>query len=182
MAVDGYRIGEVAEETGFPPSTLRFYEDEALIPAPDRTAAGQRVYSEALVDRLRFMARAKRLGLSLEEIAELANAWANQPCSITHEQLVGMLEAKLAQIHEEIVELRGFAVQLESVFERVAGRPAENGRCGPDCGCAPALADEPATEPAQRRFGQLRASPPAAEHPGGRGRMATPAGLPLESD
>jgi len=84
----GYRIGEVAEQTGFPPSTLRYYEDEGLLPAPDRTAAGHRVYGERHLRRLQFMARAKRLGLTLEEIADLADAWDTRECRITHGQLV----------------------------------------------------------------------------------------------
>lgn len=50
-------IGEVAAATGFPASTLRYYEDEGLLPAPDRTPSGQRVYRDAHVARLRFMAR-----------------------------------------------------------------------------------------------------------------------------
>lgn len=156
-----YRIGQVADETGFTPSTLRYYEDEGLLPAPDRTPAGQRIYTDGHIDRLQFMARAKRLGLSLEEIGQLANAWDSQPCSITHEQLVDMLEAKLAQVHDEIVELTQFADQLEAVFRRVAGRSPRHGRCGPDCGCAPALAEEACTQPPTRRFGDLPASPGA---------------------
>lgn len=61
----GYMIGEVADATGFTTSILRYYEDEGLLPAPERTSAGQRIYSDAHVGRLRFMARGKRLGLTL---------------------------------------------------------------------------------------------------------------------
>lgn len=155
----GYRIGEVADATGFTPSTLRYYEDEGLLPRPERTAAGQRVYSDAHVERLRFMARGKRLGLTLEEIAELADAWENQDCRITHEQLLELLEDKLADVHEEIVDLTTFADQLQEVHQRVAARPAEHGRCGADCGCAPALTGAPATAPAERRFGRVSLGP-----------------------
>jgi DNA-binding transcriptional MerR regulator len=153
MASGGYRIGEIAEATGFPPSTLRYYENEGLLPEPQRTSAGQRVYDDSHVERLRFLARGKRLGLTLEEISHLADAWDHEDCSITHDQLVGLLDAKLAHVHEEIVELTRFAEQLEQVYRRVAQRPAEQGRCGPDCGCAAALAAD--TEPAERRFGEL---------------------------
>lgn len=159
MVTSGYRIGEVAETTGFPPSTLRYYEDEGLLPRPERTTAGERVYNQTHIDRLRFMARAKRLGLTLEEIAELADAWDNRKCSITHEQLVGLLDTKLEQVRDEIVELTRFAEQLEVVYGRVADRSAEHGRCGADCGCAPALAEEPPSVPADRRFGDLPVTP-----------------------
>jgi DNA-binding transcriptional MerR regulator len=83
------------------------------------------VYGDAHVARLRFMARAKRLGLRLEEIAELARAWDDEPCAITHGQLVGLLDRKLTQVHDEIVELTRFADQLAAVYERVTGRPRE---------------------------------------------------------
>jgi DNA-binding transcriptional MerR regulator len=155
----GYRIGEVADATGFTTSTLRYYEDEGLLPAPERTAAGQRVYSDAHVERLRFMARGKRLGLTLEEIADLADAWEDEDCAVTQEQLLELLEDKLADVHDEIVELTTFADQLQEIHQRVAGRPAEHGRCGPDCGCAPALTTQPAIEPAERRFGQVPVGP-----------------------
>lgn len=147
------RIGEVAEATGFPPSTLRYYEDQGLLPEPDRSASGQRVYSAQHVERLRFMARAKRLGLTLEEIATLADAWEQQPCAVTHEQLVAFLDTKLAHVHDEIVELTRFAQQLGDVYQRVAGQPAVHGRCGPDCGCTPALDGD--AQPLHRRFGRL---------------------------
>jgi hypothetical protein len=41
-----YRIGEVADATGFPLTTLRYYEDQGLLPPPERTPAGHRVYRD----------------------------------------------------------------------------------------------------------------------------------------
>lgn len=73
--------------TGFPPSTLRYYEDQGLLPPPARTAAGHRLYGQAHIERLRFMSRGKRLGLTLEETAALADAWAHEQCSTTHQHL-----------------------------------------------------------------------------------------------
>lgn len=151
----GYRIGDVADITGFPPSTLRYYEDQGLLPPPARTAAGHRLYGEAHIERLRFMSRGKRLGLTLEEVAALADAWEHEQCSITHRQLVDLLDAKLAQAHDDIVELTRFADQLAAVYERVTGRRPDHGRCGPDCGCAPALLDHAAPAAPRRRFGDL---------------------------
>lgn len=141
-----YRIGEVAEATGFPVTTLRYYEDQGLLPPPARSAAGHRLYGDAHVQRLELMARAKRLGLRLEEAAVLADAWQHEQCAVTHEQLVELLETKLVTVHEQIAELTRFARQLEVVYERVAGSPASPEACGPACGCAPALADTAAAD------------------------------------
>lgn len=138
-----YRIGEVADATGFPVTTLRYYEDQGLMPSPARSPAGHRLYSDVHVERLELMARAKRLGLRLNEAAVLADAWQHEQCSVTHEQLVGLLETKLAEVREQVAELTAFARQLEAVHERVAGRPRSHEACGPGCACAPALSEHP---------------------------------------
>lgn len=137
-----YRIGEVADATGFPVTTLRYYEDQGLLPPPARNPAGQRLYSDVHVERLELMARAKRLGLRLEEAALLADAWQYEQCSVTHDQLLELLETKLADVREQIGELTAFAGQLEAVHQRVAGVPGRQEACGPRCGCAPALGED----------------------------------------
>lgn len=136
-----YRIGEVAEATGFPVTTLRYYEDQGLLPPPARSRAGQRLYGDEHVQRLELMGRAKRLGLRLEEAAVLADAWQHEQCAVTHQQLVELLEIKLADVRAQITELTRFAHQLEAVADRVVGNAATHAACGPECGCAPALAD-----------------------------------------
>lgn len=136
-----YRIGEVAEATGFPVTTLRYYEDQGLLPPPARSPAGHRLYTDLHVERLELMARAKQLGLRLDDTAVLAEAWQHDQCSNTHQQLVRLLETKLADVREHIAELTQFAHQLEAVHERVAGRPVGEEACGPGCGCAPALSE-----------------------------------------
>lgn len=141
--MDGYRISEVAERTGFAPSTLRYYEELGLLPEPRRTTNGYRRYDDDHLDRLQFVARAKRLGLSLDEISDLAAARDDGECSVARSTLADLLDAKLAQVHEDIVEMTRFAQQLEQVYERIVGQPAAHGRCGPDCGCSPELPESP---------------------------------------
>jgi MerR family copper efflux transcriptional regulator len=70
----GLRIAEVARRSGFSPATLRYYEDIGLLPATSRTRGGYRAYDERTLERLAFIARAKQLGCSLEEIADLTMA------------------------------------------------------------------------------------------------------------
>src|SRR5690606_27997455 len=61
--MEGLTIARAAEETGFTPSALRFYEGLGLV-NPARTPAGYRTYGPDSLAVLRFIARAKRLGLS----------------------------------------------------------------------------------------------------------------------
>ncbi len=64
-------IGQVAKLAEIGTETIRFYERENLIPAPPRRPSGYRSYEPEVVDRIQFIRRAKDLGFSLREIAEL---------------------------------------------------------------------------------------------------------------
>ena len=66
------RIAEVSERTGIPASTLRYYDEIGLLPATARRPNGYRAYSGRDVERLRFLTRAKRLDLSLDDLRVLA--------------------------------------------------------------------------------------------------------------
>ncbi|MEE9284374.1 MAG: MerR family transcriptional regulator, partial [Dehalococcoidia bacterium] len=61
------RIGELAEKTGLSAKTIRFYESARLLPDPGRTASGYRAYRNRDSERLVFIRKAKRMGLSLAE-------------------------------------------------------------------------------------------------------------------
>ncbi len=62
------KIGELAKETGLTAKTIRFYEGIQLLDDPGRTESGYRQYGAEDVERLEFIKKAKRLGLSLDEI------------------------------------------------------------------------------------------------------------------
>lgn len=65
------KIGELAARAGVNIQTVRYYERRRLLRAPGRTRGGYREYDEPDLLRLRFVLRAKELGFTLSEIAEL---------------------------------------------------------------------------------------------------------------
>ena len=67
MSEDGLTVGQVASRSGFAGSAVRYYEREGLISA-ERTSGGQRRFARSELRRLAFIAAAKHIGLSLEEI------------------------------------------------------------------------------------------------------------------
>jgi MerR family transcriptional regulator, copper efflux regulator len=127
------RISELAERTGVPATTLRFYDDAGLLPAA-RTPAGYRIYDEAAVERLEFIGVAKQLGLPLEEIAELLQVWADGSCSQVRDGMRPRLAARLAEAEQRTAELTAFTVTLRSAIAHLDALPDRAGRCGPRCG------------------------------------------------
>lgn len=65
------QIGQVAQRTGLSLRTIRFYEENGLVPPTGRTGGGFRLYGEDAVARLEVIKRMKPLGFSLEDMREL---------------------------------------------------------------------------------------------------------------
>jgi DNA-binding transcriptional MerR regulator len=145
--MDGLRISQLADRAGVSTSTVRYYERIGLVPMPNRTPSGYREYDPQAEARLLFITRGKRMGLSLEEIAELMAIWDGTNCGATKDRLVALLDAKRAEIAEQIRELRSFEKQLADVQRTVAGSPTPS-TCDTDLECcAPELHDVSVTLP-----------------------------------
>ena len=71
-------IGEAAAASGVTAKMIRHYEDMQLIPAATRTLSGYRTYSQRDVHNLRFIRRARNLGFSIRQIADLLGLWRDQ--------------------------------------------------------------------------------------------------------
>ena len=77
-------VSMLAERTGIPAGTIRYYDRAGLLPPPARTPAGYRQYDEAAAQRLRFIKGAQRLGLRLREVAELLAVRDRGACPCGH--------------------------------------------------------------------------------------------------
>jgi DNA-binding transcriptional MerR regulator len=99
----GLRAGQVAHAVGVNIETLRYYERRGIIPKPDRSLGGHRLYDEDTVTILRVIKAAQRLGFSLDEVAELLEAGRHH-----HGPPAGLqsrAEAKLTEINAKIADL-----------------------------------------------------------------------------
>lgn len=103
-------IGTLAERSGFPAKTIRYYESIGLLPSPKRSRGGYRLYGTDDESRLAFVAKAKQLGLSLDEIREILSLHdaGNAPCS----HVLGLLDDHIRRVDEAVAQLAAFRRQL----------------------------------------------------------------------
>lgn len=127
------RISQLAERSGVPASTLRFYETAGLLSA-DRSPAGYRLYGEEAVVRLAFIGTAKRLGLPLEEIAQLLEVWESGVCAEVKADLRPRVAARIADANARAAELTAFTATLRQALGRLDALPDRPVPCDPDCG------------------------------------------------
>lgn len=116
------QIGQLARRAGVPIDTVRYYERQGILPAPDRQASGYRSYAEEDVSRLQFVRRAKGLGFSLAEVRELL-ALSARPA----DDMAGLKAAassKLADVEHKIAELERVRDGLESLTKACPGHGA----------------------------------------------------------
>ena len=125
------RIGEVAAVTGTTTKTLRFYEDEGLLPAVDRTGGGYREYAPDVVRRLDFIRRGRAAGLSLAQIRQVLDIRDGgvAPC----EHVLGLLSTRLLGLDRQIAALHALRQTVAALRERATA--ADPGTCASDQVC-----------------------------------------------
>lgn len=114
------RIGELADRTGVSAKTIRYYESTGLLPNPPRESSGYRRYGETDVDRLSFLAKAKTLGFSLGEIADILRA--SEDDLVNCEHVLELLRAKRDRIDAWIREAQAVRAALDRTITDATDR------------------------------------------------------------
>ena len=125
MSDNRLSIGKVAAQTGCHIETIRFYEKEALLPAPGRTEGGHRLYTKVMVERLVFIRRSRELGFSMAEIRQLLSLVDGEQVSC--ELVQNIAELHLGDIRSKIADLRKMERSLRELSLRCSGEDV------PDC-------------------------------------------------
>lgn len=110
------RIGDVARQCGVPSSTIRYYEDIGVLPAPDRSGNGYRDYDPDAVERLRFVRDAQDSGLTLEEIASIVELRGQGKPTCNH--VITLLQRHLEDVERRIEVLKA----SRDVYARLIAR------------------------------------------------------------
>ncbi len=113
------KIGEVSLKTGVHIETIRYYERLKLMPKPDRTHSGHRVYGAEHENRLRFIRRSRELDFTLKEIRFLLQAAeAENPSCADVEQFS---EKHLNIIRGKIKDLRVMEKTMKTLLHECQG-------------------------------------------------------------
>ena len=87
-------IGKAARRSGVLIETIRYYERAGVLPLPERTASGRRLYDDAAIARVRFVKRCRDLGFPLAA----DDSGACEPVRRISEDRLGNVRAKIADL------------------------------------------------------------------------------------
>jgi DNA-binding transcriptional MerR regulator len=117
------RIGELARRAGVKAATIRFYEMRGVLPEPERDASGYPRYDESALSRLRFVTRAREVGLSVDEIATLLRAALD---GRVHCEEVG---ERLREHRDRLDTWIEQATRMRDALDRALDGPVEHADC-----------------------------------------------------
>jgi MerR family copper efflux transcriptional regulator len=126
-------IGTVAEKSGVPPKTIRYYETIGLIEAAERRPNGYRAYSALDMQTLHFIKRARGLGFSVEEVRELLDLWRDKARS--NADVKALANRHVRALDRKIDQLRAMRLVLTDLISRCRGDAR------PDCPILDELGD-----------------------------------------
>lgn len=106
-------IGELSRKTGVKSPTIRYYEQQGLVTAPERSEGNQRRYSQRELDRLTFIKHARDLGFTIQAIRELLDLSAHpeHPCADADH----IAATQLTSVRERIAKLRKLETELNRI-------------------------------------------------------------------
>lgn len=127
----GWTIGNVSKRSGVKVETIRYYEQEGLLPEPPRSEGGHRQYDERHLRRLTFIRRSRELGFPVEQVRGLLSLVDEK--DYTCAQVKDVTLEHLADVRKKIADLR----TIEGVLNEMASHCA--GGLVPDCPIVDAL-------------------------------------------
>lgn len=118
---DHMQISDLAEQLGITSRTIRLYEKMGLVDPPKRTEGKVRYYEKSDVKRFKFVLKVKALGLSLEEMKELADLFDKEqkvPDKIMP-RLIELLDTHLSNIKQKVSTLQSLDKDITAYRQRI---------------------------------------------------------------
>jgi Cu(I)-responsive transcriptional regulator len=112
-------IGQAAEQSGVSAKMIRHYESIGLVEKARRTDGGYRIYTDNDVHTLRFIRRARDLGFSMKEIAQLVGLWRNRRRASGDVRRVA--QQHITDLDQKIAELQAMRRTLTELVQHCHG-------------------------------------------------------------
>jgi Cu(I)-responsive transcriptional regulator len=116
-------ISQAAEATDLPAKTIRYYEEIGLV-TPARSANGYRAFAETDVHKLRFLARSRALGFSIDDCRALLALYEDDKRASA--EVKAIARRHLDEIATKIADLRALEATLGHLVETCAGDDKPN--------------------------------------------------------
>lgn len=121
LSSDEYmQISDLAKTLKITTRTIRLYEQMGLVEPPKRTEGGIRVYEKPDIKRFKFVLKLKTLGLSLQEMKELADLYNQEqlPDKIMP-RLIDFLDNHLGNIKKQVSKLLSLEKDITEYRTRI---------------------------------------------------------------
>jgi MerR family mercuric resistance operon transcriptional regulator len=121
MALEGMiSIGILARRSGVQAETIRYYESEGLLPKPERSAGGYRLYGACDIERLSFIRQARELGFKVDSVRRLLSL-ADRRVD-TCDEVRELATAHLGEVRTKLADLRRMERMLSDLVRSCEGR------------------------------------------------------------
>ena len=137
------KIGELAHRSGCKVETVRFYEREGLLEAPERDGNGYRNYTNATLVQLNFIRHCRLLGMGLPDV-RILRSLQTQP-ELACDEINFLIDSQIEHVHQQVKSLKLLEQQLHSLRDTCQAntnvgdcailRNLEKAAEGKDCSC-----------------------------------------------
>lgn len=133
------KIGELAKRANTTTKTIRYYERIGLLSPAQRGANRYRLYAPESLGRIRFIRRAKQMGLTLDEVMGLIAIAQKGKSAALRKQLQKIIARKIRETDAQIQSLTLFRSDLQNLASTLSAMPFDQcNTCGAflaDCDC-----------------------------------------------
>ncbi|MDB9970530.1 MerR family transcriptional regulator [Porticoccaceae bacterium] len=128
------KIGELANLSGVPVKSVRYYEEEGILPAPRRLENGYRDYSKTAVAELIFLRQSRQFGFTLKECRQLLQLWRdpNRRSAEVHQLVI----QRQKQVEQQITDLTSMHELLSDLLSHCAADDS------PECAIIDSLSEK----------------------------------------